>query len=463
MYAVIDIETTGGSPVSERITEIAVYIHDGGKITDEFISLINPERKIPYHITNLTGITNDMVAEAPRFCEVARKIVEITDKCIFVAHNVSFDYQFIRHEYRRLGYEYSREKLCTVQLSRRLIPGLPSYSLSKLCRHLNINNNARHRAAGDALATVKLFEEILARSGKMNNQSEAFHGFDKKDLHPALAPETIYNLPEAEGVYYFYNDKKELIYIGKSKNIRTRVLSHLRSFNTRKSIEMRNTIAAIDYEQTGSELIALLKESHEIKRDKPLYNRSQRRALSQFGLYYYYDSSGYLNLAIAGNSGRNDTPLCSFATKQSGKSYLQNLVDEYDLCQKLCALYPAGGACFHYEIAECKGACIGKELPETYNLRARIILDKHLFRHESFFILDRGRVPDELAVVKIECGKYIGYGYIDETYYGGNLENLHACINAYPDNRDIQQILRTQLKKNRDLRILPYGVKFEQA
>jgi len=162
-YAILDIETTGGSPKKERITEIAVYIHDGKKVVDEFTSLINPEKNIPPFITGLTGISNEMVADAPRFYEIARKIVEITEDKTLVGHNVSFDYRFIRQEFANLGYEYRRNSICTVQLSRKLLPGHKSYSLGKLCSNLDIHIKDRHRASGDAYATVKLFELLLEK------------------------------------------------------------------------------------------------------------------------------------------------------------------------------------------------------------------------------------------------------------------------------------------------------------
>ena len=166
MYAIIDIETTGQSYSNGKITEIAIFIHDGFRITDSFTSLINPECYIPGFITNLTGIDNEMVKNAPKFYEIARKIVEITQDKVFVAHNVSFDYKFIQEEFRRLGYDYQRKTLCTVRMGRKFIPGHRSYSLGKLCGELDISINGRHRAAGDALATVKLFELILARKAQ---------------------------------------------------------------------------------------------------------------------------------------------------------------------------------------------------------------------------------------------------------------------------------------------------------
>jgi DNA polymerase III subunit epsilon len=462
MYAIIDIETTGGSPVTEKITEIAIILHDGQKIVDEYTTLINPEKKIPYFISTLTGITNAMVAESPKFYEVARKIVELTENCIFVAHNVSFDYQFIRNEFKRLGYEYKREKLCTVQLSRKMIPGLPSYSLGKLCDHLHIDIHKRHRASGDATATTKVFE-ILLNIFQGNQQSvNSFSGFNKKDLHPALDPDFIDRLPEQTGIYYFFNDKNDLIYIGKSKNIRDRVLSHFRNFSSRKSIEMRNAIASINYELTGSELIALLKESHEIKQQRPLYNRAQRRALSHYGLYHFIDEGGYIRFSIEKNSSMNNVPLCSFPVQKSAKIYLHSLVDEYQLCQKLCGLYSSSGSCFSYEIGACRGACIGKEHPESYNLRATSLIKSFQFKHSNFFILDKGRTEEEIGVVQMECGKYLGYGFIDSSFCQGSLTGLESCIQRYDDNRDIQQIIRYFLQVNRGVKQIPYDASYSE-
>ncbi len=456
MYAIVDIETTGGSPITEKITEIAVFVYDGQKIVDEFISLINPEKKIPYHITQLTGISNSMVADAPKFYEVAKSIIEKTENTIFVAHNVNFDYNFIKQEFKQLGYNFHRDKLCTVTLSRKIIPGHKSYSLGKLCNELGIQVNGRHRAAGDALATVELFKHLQNHSHNQVDFS-SLPGISINDLHPNLEPETIKSLPDEAGVYYFYNDKDDLIYIGKSKNIRTRVLSHFRNSSTRKAIEMRNEIASIDYELSGNELIALLKESHEIKVLKPVYNRAQRRAISQHGLYTYTDSVGYIRFEIAKNTNSNNSPICSFSGAKSGKNYLQNLITKYQLCQKLCGLYTSSGGCFHHEIMECKGACLGKEPPAEYNLRAQKVIETHRFRHHSFLIVEAGRDNDEIAVININHGKYIGYGYINKEYYGSDIELLKECIKSMPDDRDVQQILRNYLKNARSIDLIPYN------
>ncbi|HBE40902.1 MAG TPA: exonuclease, partial [Bacteroidales bacterium] len=197
MYAIIDIETTGGSARLEKITEIAIYLHDGEKITGEYSTLVNPERNIPYFITNLTGITNEMVEDAPRFYEIARAVVELTEGRTFVAHNARFDYSFIRQEFKSLGYNYKRNLLDTVSLSRRLFPGYRSYSLGNICRELKIPLNDRHRASGDARTTVRLFEILIEKDREINGNR---HGLIKNTrilkTNPRLDLSKIESVPD---------------------------------------------------------------------------------------------------------------------------------------------------------------------------------------------------------------------------------------------------------------------------
>lgn len=283
MYAIIDIETDGGSLKSSKITEIAIFLHDGEKVVDSFITLIDPESHIPPFITQLTGISNDMVVGAPKFYEVAKQIIEITKGAIFVAHSVNFDYTIIRNEFRKLGFDFTRDKLCTVKLSRKLIPLQPSYSLGKLADSLGIEINGRHRAGGDAEATVKLFEMLIALDNKKITTGNIKPGDPKFD-NPNISAEQINTLPQDAGVYYFFNSDRDLIYVGKSKNIRKRVMTHMLNSQTNKGMAMRKEIADIDFEVTGSELVALLKESDEIKQKKPFFNSAQKQTYFQYGL-----------------------------------------------------------------------------------------------------------------------------------------------------------------------------------
>ncbi len=456
MYAIVDIETTGGSARDERITEIAVYLHDGNEITGEFVSLVNPERNIPYFITNLTGITNEMVENAPRFYEIARKLIEITEGRTFVAHNARFDYSFIRQEYKSLGYNFRRSILDTVALSRKLLPGHSSYSLGNICKDLDISITGRHRAAGDALATVRLLELLIARDIELNgSRSPLIRNSRISKLNPSLDIAKIENIPEEPGIYYFYNEKGDLIYIGKSRNLQQRISTHLSNNTTNRAMEMRDLIADIDWEATGSELIALLKESYEIKLNKPVYNRAQRRTGFQWGIFSFFDQNGYINYRY-GQINDDSVPLSVFTSKEKTKSKLISLVENFSLCQKLSGLYETDGACFHYQVGICKGACIGKESPGDYNERASKVTEEFVFTRRNFFIIDRGRDGEERCAVKIINGKYAGYGYFNINDMGFGLSAVHECIKPSNDNSDIQVILKQYLKHNRVEKIIEF-------
>lgn len=456
MYAIIDIETTGGSSRLEKITEIAIYLHDGNQITGEFVTLVNPERNIPYFITSLTGITNEMVEEAPRFYEIAKTVVELTEGRTFVAHNARFDYSFIRQEFKSLGFNYKRSILDTVALSRRLLPGHRSYSLGNICKDLRIIINGRHRASGDALATVKLFEILIAKDKEINgNKSPLLINTRASRLHPNLDINIIDTIPDEAGIYYFYNEKGDLIYIGKSRNLQQRISTHLSNNSTNHAMEMRELIAEITWETTGSELIALLKESWEIKANKPVYNRAQRRNSFQWGIFSFIDQNGYINFRY-GPLDTEDSPVSVFTSKEKTKSKLNSLVEEYKLCQKLSGLYDTDGACFHYHVGICMGACCGNEPAKTYNERAAKAIEEFIFSRRNFFIIDKGRDEEERCAVKIVNGKYGGYGYFNINDMGFGLTAVHDCIKPSADNRDIQVILKRYLKSNRVEKIIEF-------
>jgi len=448
MYAIIDVETTGLSPRFEKITEIAIFIHDGRQVVEEFTTLINPERSIPYRIMQMTGITNRMVADAPRFYEVARKIIELTEDMILVGHNVDFDYNFLRQEFGSLGYDYKRDKICTAKLSRKIIPFRKSYGLGNLCHDLDIENPRRHRAAGDATATMRLFELLLSVDPEAVTGSYRY-----PDMH--LDREKLDLLPEEPGVYYFYNADGDIIYIGKSVNIRQRVLSHFSNNTSRKEVDLKNNIADVSHEATGSELIALLLESAEIKKHTPFYNTTQRRTVFSWGLYDYPDENGYIRLKIERNNGKY-IPLLSYTSHMEAKEHLSRLVDDFRLCQKLCGIYKTKGPCFHYHIRQCDGACVKEESPEDYNGKVNKAIKPYLFDHDSFFIIDTGRNKEERSVVCVENGKYLGFGFIDITCNDISHDTLRACIRSYRDNRDVQQIIKGYLRNGRVERVIAY-------
>lgn len=456
MYAVVDIETTGGSARFEKITEIAVYQHDGEKITGEFVSLVNPERNIPYYITSLTGITNEMVEDAPRFYEIAKTIIELTEGRIFVAHNAKFDYSFIRQEFKSLGYNFKRNVLDTITLARKLMPGCRSYSLGNICRELNITINGRHRASGDALATVRLLEKLISREKEMFGCRTGFLGNTRiSKLNPCLDISKLETIPEEPGIYYFYNEKGDLIYIGKSRNLSERIYTHLSNNSSNRAMEMRDMIADIGWEVTGSELIALLRESAEIKKHKPVFNRLQRQTGYHWGIFSFTDRNGYLNFTIS-RINTEQSPLAVFNSKVKAKSVLASMMENYNLCQKLTGLYDSEGACFRYHVGLCRGACCSAEPANEYNERAKKASEAFEFVRNSFFIIDRGRNQDERSAVKIINGKYAGYGYFCINEIGFGLSALHDCIMPCEDNRDIHIILKQYLKCNRVEKIIEF-------
>jgi DNA polymerase-3 subunit epsilon len=397
-----------------------------------------------------------MVEDAPRFFEIARKVIELTEGRTFVAHNARFDYSFIRQEFKSLGFNYKRNILDTVTLSRKLLSGHTSYSLGNICKDLRISINGRHRAAGDALATVKLFEILIDKDIEINgSRSALLKNTMVSKLNPKLDIKKIDSIPDEPGIYFFYNENGDLIYIGKSRNLQQRISTHLSNNSTNRSMEMRDLIADIDWETTGSELIALLKESFEIKLNKPVYNRAQRRTGFQWAIFSFIDQNGYMNYRY-GQINDNNVPVSVFTSKEKAKSKLGSLIETYGLCQKLSGLYETDGACFHYHVGICKGACCGKEPPETYNERAAKAAEEFVFTRRNFFIIDKGRNDEERCAVKIVNGKYAGYGYFNINEMGFGLSAVHECIKPSGDNRDIQVILKQYLKSNRVEKIIEF-------
>lgn len=467
VYAIVDIETTGGQPAQDRITEIAVFLHDGHQIVDSYTTLINPERLIPAHIQRLTGITNEMVSDAPRFPEVARKLVEFTDGCVFVAHNVRFDYSFVKKEFADLGYTYSRKTLCTVRLSRALIPGLPSYSLGKLCNSIEIPLENRHRAFGDAEATAHLFTRLM----DVNRTAVETGVADKADapvkaamkqslLPPNLPPERVAALPDAAGVYYFWDEAGRLLYVGKSISIRKRIAQHFAvEFKSRKSSEFKNSITDITWETTGSELVALLYESHLIKLHKPPFNRAQRRSVFSTGIFLEENADGYLTFRYGKADTPGKQPVVALTNGFQAKGFLYHKVAKYQLCQKLCDLYRTapGASCFDYQVRRCAGACVGLEPKEVYNQRVLEAVASFTFEHESFVVIGRGRQSGEKTIVVVEHGRYRGFGYADEaTVTATTLADFKELIQPYVANRDTDQIIRWYLRTGHPDRVVVF-------
>jgi len=444
MYSIVDIETTGHS---SKITEISIFVFDGKKVIEEYTSLVNPECVIPPFITNLTGITNAMVGNAPKFYEIAQKVQELTNDTIFVAHNVNFDYNIIQKEFKDLGFDFKRKKLCTVRLSRKLIPGLNSYSLGSLCATQKIVINNRHRAKGDAEATTILFKKLI----QLDKNQEVFNSFlntrsRQATLPPLLPKKIVDELSENTGVYYFKNNKSEIIYVGKANNIKQRVLSHFYD-KSKKEVTMCLETANVTYVETGSELVALLLESAEIKKIFPKFNRAQRRAQESIGLFSYEDRNGIIHIAY-NRIKLIASPLMKFHSTTEVRLFLEKLCEEYELCPKYCHLQSNVDSCFHYQIKKCRGICSEKETIETYNQRVMEAIDSVKFQAENFIIKEQGRNSNEHAYILISNGIYKGFGYANKDIETITLNDYYEIIDVQNDNNDIKRILNAYLKKN---------------
>ncbi|MAT90511.1 MAG: exonuclease [Flavobacteriaceae bacterium] len=444
MYAILDIETTGGKYNEEGITEIAIYRFDGHETVDQFASLVNPERKIQPFVVNLTGINNEMLRNAPKFYEVAKRIVEITEDCTIVAHNAQFDNRILSTEFERLGFSFDRDTLCTVELSKKLIPDLPSYSLGKLVRSLGIPLSDRHRAQGDAKATLQLFKMLLNKDNDKEIIKKTVRKDPKRQLEPKLL-DMIEAAPTKTGVYYMHREDGEIIYIGKSKNIRKRLVQHFTSDN-RKSKRIQLEVAAVTYEETGNDLIAQLKESQEIKHNKPTYNRALRNTLFKYQLRSQLDADGYRTLHIE-KADKRKPAITTFTSYQQAKNVVHRVTEEFGLCQQKTGLHKTSGNCFKYTIKECAGACIGEETPEAYNERVAEFIDKHSYSDKDMLIIDRGRSVEERSVILIENGAYKGYGYYNLNYQINQPDVLRSIITPMKNDRDAQHIIQSYLRK----------------
>jgi len=440
MFAIVDIETCAGKYEFRkgRITEICILVHDGLQVVDKFSTLINPECHIGSFFAKLSGITNEMVEHAPKFHEVAKEIIKYTEGHIFVAHNVGFDYGFIREEFSALGFKFKRETLCTVRLSRKLLPGKLSYSLSKLCSSVGIENETWHRAEGDAVATAKLFDLLL----QMKSMTPQYKNLGAADLMTTRVDKikqyVLDKLPEDCGIYYFLDKDGHIIYIGKSTNMHNRAMSH---FNTRekKGLKMLQELSDVDFVLCGSELIALLKESEEIKRHKPKYNRMRKSNSFTHCIDWFRDERGIINFKIVEKED-SDNALLSFVTYSTARERLESWLDEYILCLRYCGLTAEDSICFNHQLKKCNGICSGEEEAEDYNKRAEAILQKYIFKDPDFAIIDKGRNREENSVVLVEGGHYSGFGYYDRSETIHSPEELRSIVKRaiyYPDTDDL--------------------------
>lgn len=434
IYAVVDIETTGSYAANNGITELAIVLHDGKNIIRRFETLVNPMMSIPRYIQALTGITDAMTTVAPTFEEIAPTVFECLNEAVFIAHNVNFDYSFIKHQLAACGFDLNSRKLCTVRLGRKVFPGMPSYSLGNLCRQLNIPVSNRHRAGGDADATVRLFELIMENDTQGHVQSMLKGKNKEQYLPPNLPAEQIDRLPYTPGVYYFHDQKGKVIYVGKAKNIRHRVKSHFSNNNAHhQKQEFLRNIYSISWQDCGTELMAYLLECVEIKRLWPRYNRSLKRFEQTYGLYVYEDRNGYLRLVIEKRK-KQIQPVYTFSLMAEGRMLLRKLVRQYNLCPKLCFIQTDHDKCEGMKESYCSGACEQKESASDYNRKLNQAVQSLTESLPSFVVADAGRNRSEQSYVLIEQGKFYGMGYLETDITINDIAGLKDYLTPYPEN-----------------------------
>lgn len=441
MYAIVDIETTGGYADRNRICEIAIILHDGEKVVKEYQSLINPERAIPIGVQAIHGISDAMVEDAPKFFEEAKTIYELLKDNIFVAHSVNFDYSFVQKAFAELGFPLQLKKLCTVRLSRKIFPGYKSYSLGNLCEHRKIVINDRHRAYGDAIATAELFTQLVTSDHEGIIAKTLKKNASNVNIPENLDKEIFEALPNSPGVYYFLNSKNKIIYVGKAKDIKKRVGTH---FGGKKAEVAKQSfqkdIYHVDYLLTGNELIALLHESYEIRKHWPQFNRAQKNNNPGFAIFLYEDRLGYQRLQI-GRKQIGMKTLMRFANHAAAFHFLVEKSKQLNICPKMAGYQSAPAECFDYKIKECEGACIGKESIESHNQKIEQFIEICNTEKSDYILIGKGKTDGELSLVMVEAGYYLGYGFFDKSEQISDWGDLKNYLQRFPDHPEIYKIL----------------------
>lgn len=420
MYAILDIESTGGKYNEEGITEIAIYRFDGEKIVDQFISLVNPEREIQPFVVKLTGISSKMLKTAPKFHEVAKRIIEITQDAVLVAHNAQFDYRILRTEFRRLGYNFERKSLCTVDLSKQLLPNAESHSLGKLVRSLGIAVSDRHRANGDALATLKLFKLLLDK----DLDKSIITSITRAETHGELSIkqlDIVEALPSETGIYYMHNKDGDIIFLGKTKNIKKRVNQHFTN-EGKLARKLQKSTKKVTFERTGSELVAILKEEEELKRLLPKLNRPAQPQGFSHGVYVAEGEKGMLRLSAEKANGQIRR-LSSFSSLKASENFIAKVSKEFQLENQNDA--------------------------ESHNQVIGAIEKKYSVQDRTIALLDRGRELGERSVFLIKNGVFKGLGYASLNHQINNIHILESLITPIGNNKTNTYIIESYLRKNK--------------
>lgn len=426
MYVIIDIETTGGNKHSGKITEIAAILFDGGRVVDRFVTLVNPEQPIDRYVSKLTGITDEMVADAPVFADIADALNRFTANAIFVAHNVNFDYPFVREEFRRIGREFSRRRLCTVRMSRRAFPDLPSYSLDRITKELSIDFNGHHRAEADAMATVRLFEKIIEKQSRTGLFDLQFDVKQLSGLKSPLIDEALFNsIPDDAGIYYFFDRDDRLLFAKGTAHLLTDITEKMvrrDSANDRKLLE---SLYRVDWSETGSALSAKLLEAHTVLKDNPEYNRGRIGMNARFGLYFSPGEPMATLLLKKRRAGESDTPLMVFPSYHEGMGYLRNRVTNLGFGT----------------VEEGENRNPSKVVMSSDQIE-RFLPDG------NYVVVDEGRRAGERTLIAVTDGILRGFVHrdLDLPAERGVIEDLDYNFDVFPE---LQMVLAKFIAKNR--------------
>lgn len=441
MYAIVDIETTGGNAGSGSITEIAILISDGSNILHRFTTLVNPMQPIPVFIEKLTGITDRMVSDAPIFGQVAREVFDLLQDKVFVAHNVNFDFSFIAHQLSQHGFKLQSRKLCTVRLSRKIFEGFQSYSLGNLCRTLEIDIEDRHRAMGDAEATATLFHKLLKHDKSKHIETMLKKGSGDSYLPMHLSSNDLGKMPNTPGVYYFHDNRGKIIYVGKAKRLKKRVTSHFSNNDIgKKKQDLIRMVNKISFRECGNELMMGVFESVEIKRLWPQFNRAQKKFENRFGICSYEDMKGVVRLGVI-KKKKHLQSHTSFPMQVDGQRLLNKLARDHALCPKMCFLQKENVACVGIEESFCGGICEHTEDIASYNTKVRAAIREMIHHSPTIAVFGQGRTSEELTCIMIGRNDFLALGYVSKDAHALKPDKLIKLLEPAASNEFIRSMI----------------------
>ncbi len=445
-------------PPFSRVMDVGIIRVEKGKVVERFQTLLNPGVSVPSYIQRLTSINDEDLARAPVFEDVALTIEELFKDSVFVAHNAPFDYSFIKSEFSRLGMDFSRETLCSVRFSRALLPKARSHNLDSIIERYGIRlSGDRHRALPDAEAVWEFFSKA-SKAHSTDELERAVARARSGGGAPAIARDTFTDLPDSAGVYFFYGPDQELLYIGKSKHVRTRARSHFHTTTNRKEIKIQGETNTVSSIATTGELSALLLESSLIKAESPMYNRALRKRKVLVVARPHTNEQGYTSISLdrAYSIDPSEETLAVFRTLTQAKSSLRALAKLHRLCHKLLGLEAGTGACFGYQLGTCKGACVGKEDSDAYNARVAEAFTARKLRawpYKGTVLIDERANEERGTVIFIRDWILLG-AY---TYEGDSYEPLFSQTEPHAFDYDTYKILARYLlqpKNRRTVRVI---------